>query len=296
MVACIPDRPESQLSAICRSSHLHGQRILGTLLQSLWQGVDSLTVPEVLAHSTLVTDEIVAVFHRHRMLVQLMKLEEVPQFLGRIYPVRIIGMPMSLTVDGYQGYLYPVVHIIIYSACGFRTCAIGRIRADYLRVACITSLVGSPLLYIFLNARITASHVIRIARIFEHIITGSVNMHDRHLAVSFRLLTDIHTTNRSESGNLITQGFQAVIAQPTAHGEAREIDTVLIHIVLQLHILHDSLHKLHITRTAGIPHSVITQRIGNDKTFGISQRTPLRLLLLILRVLIHTMKRDYQGW
>ena len=64
VVACIPDRPESQLSAICRSSHLHGQRILGILLQSLWQGVDSLTVPEVLSLRTLVTDEIVALLGR----------------------------------------------------------------------------------------------------------------------------------------------------------------------------------------------------------------------------------------
>ena len=205
-------------------------------------------------------------------------------------------MPMSLTVDGYQGYLYPVVHIIIYSACGFRTCAIGRIRADYLRVACITSLVGSPLLYIFLNARITASHVIRIARIFEHIICGSMNMHDRHIAVSLRLLTDVHTAYWSESSNLIAKRFQAVVTQPATHGEAREIDAVFIHIVLQLHILHDSLHKLHITRTAGIPHSVITQRIGNNKTLGIGQRIPLRLFLLKLRVLIHTMKRNHQGW
>ena len=123
-----------------------------------------------------------------------------------------------------------------------------------------------------------------------------MDMHDRHLAVCLRLLADIHTTNRSESGNLITQGFQAVIAQPATHRETREIDTVSIHIVLQLHILHDSLHKLDITSTAGIPHSVITQRIGNNKALGISQCIPLRLLLLVLRVLIHTMKRDYQGW
>ena len=123
-----------------------------------------------------------------------------------------------------------------------------------------------------------------------------MDMHDRHLAVCLRLLADIHTTYWSESSNLIAKSFQAVVTQPATHGEAREIDAVLIHIVLQLHILHDSLHKLDITSTAGIPHSVITQRIGNNKTLGISQLIPLRLLLLVLRVLIHTMKRDYQGW
>lgn len=148
-----------------------------------------------------------------------MMLEEVPQFLGRIYPVRIIGMPMSLTVNGDKVHFYIIVHIIIYSTCSFGTCAAGRIRTDYLRIACTTSFVGSPLLYIFLNARITASHVIRIALIFEHIISGSVNMHDRHHAVSSRLLTDIHTAHRSEGGNLIAKRFQAMITQPATHRE-----------------------------------------------------------------------------
>jgi hypothetical protein len=230
------------------------------------------------------------------MLVQLMTLEEVPQFLGRIYPVRIIGMPMSLTINRDKGHFYIIVHIIIYSTGIICSISAGRIRTDYLRIACITTFVGSPLLYIFLNARITASHVMRIARIFEHIISGSVNMHDRHHAVSSRLLTDVHTAYWSEGGNLIAKRFQTVVTQPATHGEAREIDAVLVNMVLQLHILHDSLHKLHITHTAGIPHSVITQRIGNNKTLGISQRVPLRLILLKPRVLIHTMKRNHQSW
>ena len=229
-------------------------------------------------------------------LIQLMALEEGPEFLGRVHTVCFVGMPVTLAVDGNQVHLYSIVHIIIYSTCSCGTCAAGRIRTDYLRIACIATFVGSPLLYIFLNARIAASHVRRIARIFEHVVARTMDMHDRHLAVCLRLLADIHTTNRSESSNLIAKSFQTVVTQPATHGETREIDAVSIHIVLQLHILHDSLHKLHITRTAGIPHSVITQRIGNNKTLGICQRIPLRLLLLVLRVLIHTMKRDYQGW
>ena len=197
-------------------------------------------------------------------------------------------MPMSLTVDGNKVHFYIIVHIIIYSTGSIGSFSAGRIRANHLRIVCIATLVGSPLLYIFLNARITASHVRRITRIFEHIITGSVNMHDRHLAVSFRLLTYVHTAHRSEGSNFIAKSFQAMITQPATHRETGKIDSVLVHMVLVYHFFDDSLHKLHIRSTVSVPHLVISQRISNNKTLLICHRIPLGLLLLILWVLVQT--------
>ena len=195
---------------------------------------------------------------------------------------------------GNETYLYALIHITIYIASRRALFIVVGIWGNHLRMLRVTTFIGRPPLHIFTDVGIPPCRMGKIPRIFEHIVTGTMDVHDRHPAIRAWLSSYRNPTNRPYRSYLICQLIHAQIGQPTAHGETRKVNTILVHTVLQLHILYDSFYKQDITGPGNIPHAAFALRVGHDKPFCICERIPLGLSLLIFGTLIHTMERNHQ--
>ena len=225
--------------------------------------------------------------------VELISLEEVPKFASRIYNIRIVGVPMSLTINGDERNLRTIhlIHIASTSGCSITHGC--RIRANHLRIIHITTFISSPLLDIIVNSAIATSGMVWIAAPFHDIISRAMDVHNRHMAWSHRG-TIIHrnTTHRTKGSNNCSQFGHTVISHHTAHGKAREVDTVLIYMIFLLHGFHDGFDEFHISRTRDIPEVTISLRIDHQDFSRIRHLVPMSLVHLIIGILTCSMHRD----
>ena len=138
-----------------------------------------------------------------------------------MHTVRLIGVPVSLTIDGDEAHLHIVIHITIYSTSGIGTSIVGWIRTNHLRVIHIATIKGSPLLHIFIYSAIAAGRMRRVALPLHHVVGSTMDMHDRHLA-SGRRVAIVHwdTAHWTEGCHLVGKFSHTVIRHHAAHGES----------------------------------------------------------------------------
>ena len=181
--------------------------------------------------------------------IELILLEEVPKLAGRIDCIRIIRMPMSLTINGDESNLR-TIHLIDIASTSSGSITHGcRIRANNLWIIHITTFISSPLLDIIVNPTIATSGMVWIAAPFHDIISRAMDVHNRHMAWSHRLtIIDRDTTHRTKGCNYSSQFGHTMISHHSAHGEARDIDAILVYLIFLLHRLHDGFDKLDIAR------------------------------------------------
>ena len=200
---------------------------------------------------------------------------------------------MSLSINGNESNLRTIHLINIASTSGSCITHGCRIRANHLWIIHITTFISSPLLDIIVNPTIATSGMVRIASPFHDIISRAMDVHDRHVAWSHRLtIIDRNTTHRTKGSNHSSQFGHTVISHHTTHGEARDIDAILVYLIFLLHGFHDGFDEFHISRTRDIPEVTISLRIDHQDFSRIRHLVPMSLVHLIIGILTCSMHRD----
>ena len=113
------------------------------------------------------------------------------------------------------------------------------------------------------------------------------------MAWSHRLtIIDRETTHRTKGCNYSSQFGHTMISHHSAHGEARDIDAILVYLIFLLHRLHDGFDKLDIARARDVPGIIFSLRINHQDLSRVCHLVPMGLPHLIIRILAESMQRD----